>query len=238
MTETPAAAPYALVADDDPLIRTLLRAVLDGTGYEAELVDSGTAAWERFTARRPTLALLDIDMPGMSGLEVCREIRAADPQRDTFILVITGHDAPEDLTAVLDAGADDYLTKPVSPEHLRARLRIAGRRIEQERARRSAEQELQKARWLAGVGETTIALQHEINNPLSALLGHAELLMLDYQDRGERNEHVDVIQTQARRIADVVRRLRELRNPQSVAYVGESRMLDLSRGTGGGKGGA
>ncbi len=220
----------ALIADDDPVIRALLGAVLDGLGYEADLAESGTAAWARFAERRPALVFLDIDMPGMSGLEVCRRIREADPQRESFVLVITGHDAPEDLTAVLDAGADDYLTKPVTPEHLRARLRIAERRIEQERARRAAEAELQKARWLAGVGETSIALQHEINNPLSALLGHAELLQMDYQDRGERNEHVDVIQAQARRIADVVRRLRELRNPQSVEYVGDARMLDLSTG--------
>lgn len=220
---------HALIADDDPVIRALVRAVLDSVGYEADLVDSGTAAWAHFEARHPQLVLLDIDMPGLSGLEVCRQIRAADRQRESFVLVLTGLDGPEDLTAVLDAGADDYLPKPVTPESLRARLRIAERRIQQERARREAEAELQKARWLAGIGETTIALQHEINNPLSALLGHAELLQLEHQDRGERNEHVEVIQAQARRIADVVRRLRELRNPQSVAYVGDARMLDLSK---------
>ena len=220
---------HALIADDDPVIRALVRAVLDSVGYEADLVDSGTAAWAHFEARHPQLVLLDIDMPGLSGLEVCRQIRAADRQRESFVLVLTGLDGPEDLTAVLDAGADDYLPKPVTPESLRARLRIAERRIQQERARREAEAELQKARWLAGIGETTIALQHEINNPLSALLGHAELLQREHQDRGERNEHVEVIQAQARRIAYVVRRLRELRNPQSVAYVGDARMLDLSK---------
>ncbi len=217
-----------LVADDDAVVRTLIRAVLDSLGHDVQLVENGAAAWQRFETDHPPLVLLDIDMPGMNGLEVCSRIRNADPQRETFILVITGHDGPDDLTAVLDVGADDYVTKPVTPENLRARLRIAERRIDRERERRATEVELQRARWLAGVGETTIALQHEINNPLSALLGHAELLQMDFADRGERNEQVEVIQTQARRIAEVVKRLRELRNPQSVSYVGQATMLDLS----------
>lgn len=219
-----------LVADDDPVIRALVRAVLESLGYEPELVEDGASAWRRYGELRPHLVLLDIDMPGMNGLDVCRRIRDADPQRETFIVVVTGHDGPDDLTKVLDAGADDYITKPTTPDNLRARLRIAERRIAQENARRAAEAELQRSRWLAGVGETTIALQHEINNPLSALLGHAELLLMDYQDRGERNEQVEVIQAQARRIAEVVKRLRDLRHPQSVAYVGQQTMIDLSKG--------
>jgi DNA-binding response OmpR family regulator len=217
-----------LIADDDPVIRALLSAVLTSLGHDPELVEDGAAAWQRYEILRPPLVLLDIDMPGMNGLDVCRHIRAADPQRETFIVVVTGHDGPDDLPDVLDAGADDYITKPASPDNLRARLRIAERRIAQERARREAEAEVQRSRWLSGIGETTIALQHEINNPLSALLGHAELLLLEYRDRGERNEQVEVIQTQARRIADVVKRLRELRDPRSVTYVGRQRMLDLS----------
>ncbi|MDE3127773.1 MAG: hypothetical protein KGL38_07190, partial [Gemmatimonadota bacterium] len=82
--------------------------------------------------------------------------------------------------------------------------------------------------WLAGIGETSIALQHEINNPLSALLGHAELMMMDEKERGEENEHVRVIHEQARRIADVMKRLRRLRDPRTVEYVAGARMLDLS----------
>ncbi len=218
-----------LIADDDPVVRTLLRAVLEGLGHTPELVSDGVEAWRRYGVMRHTLVLLDIDMPGMNGLEVCRRIRAADQQRDTFIVVVTGHDGPDDLTHVLDAGADDYITKPATPENLRARLRIAERRIEQNTQQRDAEQELQKSRWLAGVGETSIALQHEINNPLSALMGHAELLLMEAESRGQKSEQVEIIHAQAKRIADVVRRLRELRDPQSVSYVGGAKMLDLSR---------
>ena len=126
---------------------------------------------------------------------------------------------------MLEAGADDYVTKPASPENLRARLEIAKRRIEQDHARRAAEEELARSRWLAGIGETTIALEHEINNPLSALLGHAELLMMDAETHREHHEQLRIIQEQAARIAEVVRRLAA----QESTVGGVSRRLDDDR---------
>jgi signal transduction histidine kinase len=152
-----------------------------------------------------------------------------------FVVVVTARDGREDLEAVLGAGADDYVTKPSSPENLRARLEIAQRRIEQNLARRAAEDELARARWLAGIGETTIALEHEINNPLSALLGHAELLLMEPDVADAHREQLAIIQEQAARIADVVRRLAKLKNPQSVEYLAGSMMIDLS-GQGGTRG--
>jgi DNA-binding response OmpR family regulator len=219
----------ALYADDDPIVRALLHAVLERLGYSAEAVADGDEAWTRFQALRPPLVLLDIDMPALTGLEVCKLIRDCDPQRETFILVLTGRDTEDDLTAVLDAGADDYVTKPATPENLLARVMIAERRIKQERARREAEAEVRRSRWLAGIGETTITLQHEINNPLAALLGHAELMMMDASKGGETSEQAKIIHEQAKRIANVVKRLGELRDPKSVEYIAGSRMIDLSR---------
>jgi len=121
------------------------------------------------------------------------------------------------------------LPRWATAEHIRARLVIAERRSKQDVARRKAEAELAIARWRAGIGETAIALQHEINNPLAALLGHAELLLMEFNDRGEKNEQALIILEQAKRIGDVVKRIARLRNPQSVEYVEGSRMLDLSK---------
>lgn len=218
----------ALVADDDATTCALLCAVLSELGHDPEAVGDGATAWQRYRDAKPSLVVLDIEMPGMDGVEVCRRIRQMDERRETFVLVLTGRDHPGDLATVLDAGADDYVTKPASPEQIRARLVIAGRRIALEVARRKAEADLAIARWRAGIGETAIALQHEINNPLAALLGHAELLMMEFNDRGEKNEQALIILEQARRIADVVKRIARLRNPQSVEYVEGARMIDLS----------
>ncbi len=218
-----------LIADDDDTVRALVSAVAVSLGYEPTIATDGAAAWRLYEEQRFPLMVVDIEMPVMDGLELCRKIRTVDERHETFVVVLTGRSTHEDLGQVLEAGADDYLSKPTTPDNLRARLVIAQRRMAQEAQRRAAEEALAKARWMAGIGETSIALQHEINNPLSALLGHAELLMLDEQDNGaEPNEHVRVIHEQSRRIADVVKRLGQLRDPQTVEYVAGSRMLDLS----------
>ncbi len=220
-----------LFADDDAIARTLLAAVITDLGHEAVVAEDGESAWELFQAEPTPLVVLDINMPGLDGLTVCRLIRDHAVGRETFVIVVTARDAREDLTAVLAAGADDYVTKPSSPENLRARLEIAQQRIIQNAARRTAEAELARARWLAGIGETTIALEHEINNPLSALLGNAELLLMEDGLSEEQRQQVQVIREQAARIADVVRRLARLKNPRSVEYLSGSNMLDLGSGS-------
>ena len=217
-----------LLADDDAVARTLYTAVITDLGHEPVVVEDGERAWELFQGEPTPLVVLDISMPGLDGLTVCRLIRDHQAGRETFVIVVTARDQREDLTAVLAAGADDYVTKPVSPENLRARLEIAQQRIIQNAARRAAETELARARWLAGIGETTIALEHEINNPLSALLGNAELLLMENGLTEEQLQQVQVIREQAARIADVVRRLARLKNPRSVEYLAGSNMLDLS----------
>src|SRR3954469_21948079 len=220
-----------LFADDDVIARTLLAAVLTHLGHEGRAAGDGASAWEMFQEAPAPLVILDINMPVLDGLEVCRRIRAHEAGRETFVLVVTARDGRDDLNAVLDAGADEYVAKPSSPENLRARLEIAARRITLDRARRDAEAELARARWLAGIGETTIALEHEINNPLSALLGHAELLLMDDGLTEEQRGQLQIIRQQAARIADGVRRLARLKNPQSVEYLSGARMIDLSKGT-------
>ena len=221
-----------LFADDDAIARTLTAAVLADLDHDVTVADNGERAWEEFQRAPSPLVVLDINMPGLDGLEVCRRIRTHEAARETFVLILTARDGRDDLANVLEAGADDYVTKPCSPENLRARLEIAKRRIAQDVARRAAEAELARSRWLAGIGETTIALEHEINNPLSALLGHAELLIMDRNLSDDQLEQLGIIQEQAARIAQVVRRLAKLKNPQSVEYLAGSLMLDLSSRTG------
>jgi DNA-binding response OmpR family regulator len=216
-----------LVADEDPIVRRLVVAVLMELGHDVRASSVGRDAWRTFEEWKPKLVVLDVSVDDAAALEVCRRIREWDEKREVFVLFLIGRDTAEMLDSVLDAGGDEYILKPMMPEDLRARLIVAQRRMAQDAVRRTAEEELSKARWLAGIGDATLALQHEINNPLSALLGHAELMKMELADRGQRNEMLDVIHEQALRIADVVRRLRRLRKPESVDYGGRSRMINL-----------
>ena len=215
-------------------MRLLLSSILERCGHHVvKAAADGREAWEGFEAFRPALLILDWEMPELSGLEVCRRVRASEGGSVPFVIMVTARDRTEDLTAVLDAGADDYMSKPVTADTLQARLRIAERRIEVSAARLRAEEELRQARYLAGIGQTSLALQHEINNPLAALLSHASLIEQGMVDEGpEKEEALATIVAMARRIGDVVKRLRQLENPTSVEYLGSQRMIDIGPPTG------
>ena len=216
-----------LVADDDPTIVLMLEHLLEGLGRAYDTVPDGDQAWNAWERERHELVILDVEMPGIDGLEVCRRIRAADVERCTFVLMLTGRDKASDLEEALDAGADDYVTKPVTGQRLTARLRIAQRRMESEAARRRAEEELRKARYMAGIGEMSVTIQHEINNPLTGILGTAELLIMDAKERGEPTEEIRVIVEQAQRIGALVKRMGELKDVKTIEYPGGARMVDL-----------
>jgi DNA-binding response OmpR family regulator len=219
--------PAVLLATRDPGTGEFLAGAMREAGHAVTAVDNGAEAWAAYQQLHSPLVILDVDITRVGGVDVCRRIRAADPRRETFIIACAGPEAQARLASLLDAGADDYLEKPLTPERVHARLAIAARRLSEEAARRLAEVELARARWLAGIGEMTIALQHEINNPLSALISHAELALLDAADRGERDEQIETILEQAQRIAEVVKRIGALRNPMSVEYLPGTPMIDL-----------
>ena len=114
-----------LVVDNDPQIRRMMRTTLVAQGFEADEAPSGEEALERIRAAKPDLVLLDVNMPGISGVETCREIRYAS---DVAIIMLTVRGAEKDKTLAFDAGADDYVTKPFSTPELLARIRAALRR--------------------------------------------------------------------------------------------------------------
>jgi two-component system KDP operon response regulator KdpE len=115
-----------LVVDDEPQIRRVLRATLTGHGYEFYEARTGEEALEAIRANRFDLILLDVNMPGMGGLEACRSIRSGS---EVSIIMLTVRDSEQDKVAALDAGADDYVTKPFSTPELLARIRAALRRM-------------------------------------------------------------------------------------------------------------
>ena len=114
-----------LVVDDEPQIRRVLRSTLSTQGYVIMEAKTGEEALEWMRKERPDLVLLDINMPGMGGIEACREIRRAS---DMPIIMLTVRNAERDKVAALDAGADDYVVKPFGIEELLARIRAALRR--------------------------------------------------------------------------------------------------------------
>jgi two-component system response regulator MprA len=116
-----------LVIDDDPKITQLLKRALGMEGYSVQTASSGAAGLEEARVNEPDLVILDVLMPGLDGLEVCRRLRA---NGDTPILLLTAKDEVADRVQGLDSGADDYVVKPFSLDELLARVRALLRRRE------------------------------------------------------------------------------------------------------------
>jgi two-component system KDP operon response regulator KdpE len=115
-----------LVVDDEPQIRRVMKAGLTAQGYIITDARSGEEALERLRTDHPDLVLLDMNMPGMNGLETCRAMRGSS---DVAIIMLTVRNTEADKIEALDAGADDYVTKPFSLPELQARIRAALRRL-------------------------------------------------------------------------------------------------------------
>lgn len=117
-----------LIADDDLASRTLLASLLQTDGYDVKAVSDGAAAWEVLRhAGAPGLAVLDWEMPELSGPEVCRRVRSLGGATSPYLLLLTTRGATDEAIEGLASGADDYLTRPLDPAELRARLQVAAR---------------------------------------------------------------------------------------------------------------
>jgi two-component system, cell cycle response regulator len=119
---------HILVADDDRTSQVVVRASLERLGHDPVLVDDGEAAWSHYQASGADVVITDRVMPGLDGLELCRRIRAEPTGRYTYIVLMTGMADRADVLAGMEAGADDYLTKPVDPFDLQAGL-VAAQRV-------------------------------------------------------------------------------------------------------------
>ncbi|HLZ30938.1 MAG TPA: response regulator transcription factor [Chloroflexota bacterium] len=123
--QAPPTPSRVLVVDDDPRIAASIRRALVYEGYAVEVAADGVAALARVRAHLPDLVVLDLMLPGLDGLEVCRRLRASD---EVPILMLTARDTTADRVRGLDTGADDYLVKPFAYEELLARVRALLRR--------------------------------------------------------------------------------------------------------------
>jgi DNA-binding response OmpR family regulator len=133
-----------IVAEDDPISREVLIAALDGLGYRVIATRDGREAMEALRAQTtPALAVIDWMMPGMDGIEICRRVREANSV--VYIILLTARGGTDRIVEGLQAGADDYLTKPFAKEELRARLQVGARIINLHTALAARVEELEEA---------------------------------------------------------------------------------------------
>jgi len=135
-----------LIAEDENTSRLMLEAILKKWGYEVISTVDGFEAWE--TLRQddpPQLAILDWMMPGMDGVEVCRQVRARSELQHLYLIILTSRDTPDDIAEALHAGADDFITKPFDRRELQARIQVGRRVVELQSALAQRVRELEEA---------------------------------------------------------------------------------------------
>ena len=163
-----------LIVDDEATQRILTRDTLEQEGFRVEEASNGEEGLNRIREMRPDLVLLDVMMPGMDGFEVCRRVRTDPAISEIPVIIVTGREDTEDIKKGFDAGATDFLTKPVIWNLLPNRIRYVLRtsRLEQELrvAKEAAEKDSEaKTALLSTMG-------HELRTPLNAIIGFSDLM--------------------------------------------------------------
>ena len=148
-----------LIAEDEFTTRLMVQVCLENWGYSIDSVEDGKTAWDIMTKKNPPqIAVLDWEMPGLSGTELCRQIKRMDRRSPIYVILLTARDSENDISQGFAAGADDYITKPFNDDELRARIRVAERIVTIQSSLSSSLKELQEALNMLETFDETIAV--------------------------------------------------------------------------------
>jgi len=182
-----------LVADDDPRNVRLMESILKASGYPVVRASDGQEALDMIESEQPDLVLLDVMMPRMSGLEVCRKVRMQHETRLLPVIMVTALNALEEKVQALEMGADDFLSKPVNKEELlaklRSMLRVKSLHDEVESTRMELEKRNLELVRLEEFKENLMRMVvHDLKNPLAGIMGNLQLLQM--KGAGQDPAHV------------------------------------------------
>lgn len=210
-----------MIVDDSTTAQIILASILESE-YLIDVMDNAVSALAAAESDPPDLILLDIHMPVLDGFEACRLLKVSERTRDIPVIFISSLDSENEKVRGFEAGADDYIVKPVLPLELVARVRAhLG-------ARRSRLNAIAMER-LVVFREMAVTLCHEINNPLTTVNAYLHLLQRDFPDTGEPvKEIIAAIKIEADRIAAITATLAEATSAATTRYNSDIKMIDLS----------
>jgi phosphoserine phosphatase RsbU/P len=209
-----------LIAEDNLTSRRILESILVKWNYDVISACDGNEAWEKLQEKdHPKLIILDWMMPGINGVEICRRLRQAEAVEPIYIILLTARDEKNDIVEGLGAGADDYIPKPFDKDELRARIDV-GRRVVELQAALLEKEKLQV------IFEMTGAICHELSQPMQAISGNSELMLMNLKKENPMYKHVETIKNQVERMGDITRKLKRVTRYKTKDYI-NSKIIDL-----------
>jgi len=213
--------PKILIVDDDKKLILLIRGFLEKEKYNVAEAYSGRMALDVIKEVKPDLIILDIMMPEMDGIEACKKIKADRDTKTIPVIMLTSMSNVRDKVIGLNAGANDYITKPFNPEELIARVK-AQLRI------KFLEEELLRKEEIEAVVKMGIATAHEINNPLTVIIGNLELLLMKKENLSEEDLiNLNSILESALRIKEIVSKMINITRVVETEYIQGRKMIDI-----------
>ncbi len=199
--------PNILVVDDEPINVKLLQRKLEKEGMGVDVVFDGEAALKKIAKRRPDLILLDIMMPGLDGIEVCKRLKSEEKTQTIPVIFITAKTSKQGKIAGLSAGATDYITKPIDLDETIARIKTQLQIQEIHRQNLDLQARLNDARQSAAIGAITQGIAHNLNNLLGVVVGYLDLIENCSDDPKMVKRSSGLMNQAVKRIVNIVQQL-------------------------------
>ncbi len=201
------AAPTILIVDDQPINVQLLKRKLERENMRVLAAYNGLEALDLVRRDRPDLILLDVMMPDMDGIEVCRRLQASEDTRAIPVIFVTARTSKEGKIEGLSVGAVDYITKPIDLDETLARVQTQLRFLSINREMIALQRRLVDARRAATIGAVTQGIAHNLNNLLGVVIGHLDLIKAYYDKPDQVKKNAQQIENAIARIVSIIKQL-------------------------------
>lgn len=215
-----------LIVDDSPVSSMVVSMILKkNSDYRTVRVWDGQACIKKAKEVKPDLILLDIQMPGMNGIEVCKVLKKDEQTHDIPVIFVTASTDNETLKEAFESGGTDYVRKPVNKIELLARIKSV-------LLQKKLEKKLLEEEKLSGVLEMAGAICHELNQPMQVVSGYSELLLMDMEKDNSAYSYIKMIKEQTNEMGSITRKLMRITKYETQEYIEGSRIVDIDKAAG------
>jgi len=215
-----------LLVDDNPVNSKFIGLILKkNSGYRIVSVSDGSRCIKKAQEIKPDLILLDIQMPGMNGIEVCKVLKMNKQTRDIPVIFVTANTDDETLEEAFESGGTDYVCKPVNKIELLARVKSV-------LLHKKLEKKLLQEEKLSGVLEMAGAICHELNQPMQVVSGYSELLMMDMEKDNMAHTYIKMVKEQTDKMGSITRKLMSITKYETQDYIEGSKIIDINKAAG------